>query len=139
MNNKFDVYRAYNLPMPLLNTNKKVNMIAKFQLETDYIAVDSGKSKFILLDSEEINKCTNPFVDFCDISSPTYQINLSKLCVTTLFMKKGRNIDRDCRTMVMPNSPLPIAKYISSGSWITTTNENINFEMCVSQSYDSQA
>ena len=59
--------------------------------------------------------------------SPVYPINLSKNCVISLFMKRQNDIDKFCTILVEPNSNLPMANYISSGSWLVTTKDPLDF------------
>ncbi|CAC5412556.1 unnamed protein product [Mytilus coruscus] len=116
-NNRFEVYKAYNLPMPMKNNSTKLlTMVAKFDINVEYFAVNAERSKYVLLNNDEINKCTNRFTKFCKIVSPVYPINLSKNCAISLFMKKENDIDKFCKVLVEPSSILPMANYISSGS-----------------------
>ncbi|CAG2210600.1 unnamed protein product [Mytilus edulis] len=81
-NNKFEVFKVFNLPIPMQSNKTNVNMVAKFNLESDYIAVNAERSKYILFDQNEIIQCTHPLVPYCAVSSPTYPINLTP-CVPT--------------------------------------------------------
>ncbi|CAC5401357.1 unnamed protein product [Mytilus coruscus] len=121
-NNKFEIYQAFNLPMPMQKNHTSIGMVAKYDLDVEYFAVNSERSKYVLLKHQEIQSCTNTFTKFCKIISPVYPINLSKNCITSLFLKKRNDIDKYCRVVVEPNSVLPMASYISSGSWLITTN-----------------
>ncbi|CAC5398014.1 unnamed protein product [Mytilus coruscus] len=134
-NNRFEVYKAYNLPMPMKNNSTKLlTMVAKFDINVEYFAVNAERSKYVLLKNDEINKCTDRFTKFCKIVSPVYPINLSKNCVISLFMKKEIDIDKFCKVLVEPSSILPMASYISSGSWLVTTNRPLNFAIACQNS-----
>ncbi|CAC5412413.1 unnamed protein product [Mytilus coruscus] len=116
-NNRFEVYKAYNLPMPMKNNSTKLlTMVAKFDINVEYFAVNAERSKYVLLNNDEINKCTDRFTKFCKIASPVYPITLSKNCAISLFMKKENDIDKFCKVLVEPSSIFPMANYISSGS-----------------------
>ena len=81
---KFDIYKVHNLPVTVHNmtTSSKPNsMVAHFDLETKYFAVNKDKTKYSLLDNDSISRCTNPLIDFCEIKNPIFPINLSNLCV----------------------------------------------------------
>ena len=139
-NTKFQVYRAYNLPMPMHQNKTKnlISMVAKFDIDIEYFAVNAERSKYVLFTGEEIQKCINPFTKFCKIISPVYPINLSKNCVISLFMKKQGDIDTYCRVLVEPSTILPMANYISSGSWLITTNGPLDFAIaCHSSKYQT--
>ncbi|CAG2205199.1 unnamed protein product [Mytilus edulis] len=126
-NNKFEIYQAFNLPMPMQKNHTSIGMVAKYDLDVEYFAVNAERSKYVLLKQQEIQSCTNTFTKFCKIISPVYPINLSKNCITSLFLKKRNDIDKYCRVVVEPNSVLPMASYISSGSWLVTTNTPLRF------------
>ncbi|CAG2230956.1 unnamed protein product [Mytilus edulis] len=134
-NNRFEVYKAYNLPMPMKNNSTKLlTMVAKFDINVEYFAVNAERSKYVLLNNDEINKCTDRFTKFCKIVSPVYPINLSKNCAISLFMKKENDIDKFCKVLVEPSSILPMANYISSGSWLVTTNRPLDFAIACQNS-----
>jgi hypothetical protein len=81
---KIDIYKVHNLPVTVHNmtTSSKPNsMVAHFDLETKYFAVNKDKTKYSLLDNDSISRCTNPLIDFCEIKNPIFPINLSNLCV----------------------------------------------------------
>ncbi|CAC5412852.1 unnamed protein product [Mytilus coruscus] len=90
---------------------------AKYDLDVEYFVVNAERSKYVLLKQQEIQACTNTFTKFCKIISPVYP----------LFLKKRHDIDKYCRVVVEPNSVLPMASYISSGSWLVTTNTPLHF------------
>jgi len=127
-NNKFEIYRTYNLPLPMKSNNPKLlTMVAKYEIDVEYFAVNAERSKYILFKKNEVEKCTDPFIKFCKIISPVYPINLSKNCVISLFMKKENEIEKFCKIIVEPSSILPMANYISSGSWLVTTDKPLSF------------
>ena len=126
-NKRFEVFKVHSLPLPMQTNGTDHDMVAQFQLETEYLAVNAERSQYALLQQSEVNQCTNPLIQFCSVGSPIYPINLSNLCVTTLFMKKGRKLWVDCQTSVKPFSVLPMARYISSGSWLITTKKPLQF------------
>jgi hypothetical protein len=51
---KFDIYKVHNLPVPVHNMTTSSNpnsMVAHFDLETHYFAVNKDKTKYSLLDN----------------------------------------------------------------------------------------
>ena len=132
-NNRFEIYRTYNLPLPMKSNNPKLlAMVAKYDIDVEYFAVNAERSKYVLFKDDEIEKCTDPFTKFCKIISPVYPINLSKNCIISLFMKKEIDVEKFCKVIVEPSSILPMANYISSGSWLVTTDKPFKFCHCLS-------
>ena len=95
------------------------SMVAHFDLETQYFAVNKDKTKYSLLDNDGVSRCTNPLIDFCEFKNPIFPINLSNLCVISLFT--NRDWKSTCSTIVKPNTRLPLASYISDGIWIVAS------------------
>jgi len=63
---KFDIYKVHNLPVTAHNMTTSSNpnsTVAHFDLETQYFAVNKGKTKYSLLDNDGISRCTNPLID----------------------------------------------------------------------------
>jgi hypothetical protein len=113
---KFDIYKVHNLPVPVHNmtTSSKPNsMVAHFDLETQYFAVNKDKTKYSLLDNDGISRCTNPLIDFCEFKNQIFPIKLSNLCVISLFTHQDWK--STCSTIVKHNTRLPLASYISDG------------------------
>ena len=61
--NKFEVYKIYNLPLPLKDPNVAVkempNMVAECKLESKLLAINLEQMKYILLASAELESCTS--------------------------------------------------------------------------------
>ena len=51
-----EVYKIHNLPMPVVQSPSQLgrSMTAKFELESAAIAVDTKRTKFLLLTEEEL-------------------------------------------------------------------------------------
>jgi hypothetical protein len=67
---KFDICKVHNLPVPVHNMTTSSNpnsMVAHFDLETHYFAVNKDKTKYSLLDNEGVSRCTNPLIDFMSL------------------------------------------------------------------------
>ncbi|XP_052082136.1 uncharacterized protein LOC127719850 isoform X1 [Mytilus californianus] len=122
----YEIYKIHNLPVPTTITDKQSdssNMVAQYELEAEVIAANQEKTKYMLLNTNEIDKCSNPLVNFCEIKSPVYPVNLSKLCIIALFANK-ENWKTRCTVKVRPNTILPMATYLTDSMWaVTTINE----------------
>ena len=127
----FDVYKIHNLPLSIHNStpaeNTNVNMVAKYNLETEAFMVNTDRTKYALLTKDEISMCNNKYMTFCNPKSAIYQTNLSKTCIIALFLKHTENIKQYCRSTVYFDTILPVAQYIYSGMWVVATHQPMKF------------
>ena len=65
----------------------------------------------MILEADELVHCSTPLLEYCNVKSSIFSINLMKLCVVTLLMKNKDNIKAYCQTEVIPSSFLPKATY----------------------------
>ena len=78
---QFEIYNIFNLPLIMHKnwSNQDNTLVAQYKLETNGLAVNAEKTKYVILSDNEVQKCANPSVTFCGIKSAVYPINLSKL------------------------------------------------------------
>ena len=55
-------------------------MVAHFDLETKYFAVNKDKTKYSLLDNDGVSRCTNPLIDFVGLQIQFFLL-ISVTCV----------------------------------------------------------
>ena len=132
IHHKYYIYKVHNLPFPIKGKDDNVpsalkSMVAYRRLESKYIGVNMERSRFMLLDTEEVQQCISHRLQFCALRQPIYPVNLSRLCVIAIFMNERSNIDRLCQTYVRTNEILPFSEYISDGHYAISTNKNVQF------------
>lgn len=71
---------------------RRINMIGRYEIEAKALTINRVKNKFILLKEEEIKKCTNPLLNFCQLMSPAYSIHQNKLCVSLIRQNQKANL-----------------------------------------------
>jgi hypothetical protein len=121
----FQIFKPFNLPIPVnLNSSddRSFSMLAYSNIEAKPIGVNVQKTKYILLNDEGLDKCIQPGVNYCNIKSPIYRINLSKLYIVALFMKDNALIKENCKNTIPLNALSLMAEYISDGTWVVVTN-----------------
>lgn len=116
--------------MVVKNNNKRIcylsGMIARYKVEADYIALNSGRTKFMLLSAEEARRCRDDTLGTCTSLSPIYKTGNRKLCILELFEGRGEGIKRICQVEVLTNSALPQAISVSDGVWAVATQKHIS-------------
>ena len=81
----FEIYLVINLPIPYPRTDQKMEAVAKYRLETEYIALNLARTKFMMLPEEEASKCKADALRTCTPTSPIYVTGNYNLCVLELF------------------------------------------------------
>ncbi|XP_045163143.2 uncharacterized protein LOC123527611 [Mercenaria mercenaria] len=128
LNENYEVYELHSMPFPYFvgenmtkgskeSKNGLKEMTATYELEASAMLINQGRTKYALIEQNEISKCKNQVLHFCNIKSPIFQVNLSKMCVISLFIKDETKINTYCQVMVRPSSRLPSARYIDSNIW----------------------
>ncbi|ESO87464.1 hypothetical protein LOTGIDRAFT_166618 [Lottia gigantea] len=103
--------------------------VAQYKLETTTLAVSVDSTKYALITDNESKQCTNPHMNFCQIKSPIFPINLSELCVMALFSKNEIKASSRCDVSVKPNEILPTSVYFTNGYWAVVVREQTRFSI----------
>lgn len=121
----YEIYQVINLPMPYPKTNQKLEAIARYKVEWDFLALNLARTKFMLITSEEANRCKVDALGTCVSASPIYVAGSHDLCVLELFKKNKRGIKKHCKIEVLPSVILPTAISILDGIWAVATQEGL--------------
>lgn len=70
--------------------------INMYDLEANSIAVNTDRSQYMLLSSNELRSCSNPLMGFCFAKSPVYKTSVSKLCIIALFLQEEQKV-KNCQ------------------------------------------
>ena len=103
--------------------------MAKYKLETSGLAINPERTKYMVWEADELVQCITPFLEYCNVKSSVFPINLSKLCIAALFMKNKGNIKAYCQTEVIPNTLLPKATYVFDVIWIIALQAELSFSI----------
>lgn len=84
----------------------------RYQIETEYIALNSARMKFMMLMTEEVpGRC------FRYSLSHIYVTGNHRLCVLELFKDNKERIKENCQVEILTNTVLPQTISISDGVW----------------------
>lgn len=127
---QFELYIAHNLDIPLLNHTDIVDykFMAKYQLESRYLAINKRRTQYALLSEIEAKNCLANNL-YCHIKSPVYAVMSSKMCVIKLVLNIEPEIKKYCRKIVDSNIVLPKAEYLSDGHWLISTKTPLQFSI----------
>ena len=131
--NKFEIYNVINSQLPFYDSNLTVslqqNFVAKHKLKTSALAISPERTKYMILEADKLVHCSTPLLEYCNVESSVFPINISKLCVVALFMSNKDNIKACCQTEVLPNSLLPKATYVFDSMWIIAMQAKLSFSI----------
>ena len=125
----FEIYQVINLPIPYPRADQEVGAVARYRLETEYIALNLARNKFMMLPEGEANKCKTDALRTCTSTSPIYVTGNYNLCVLELFKGDKGGIRRYCRVEILADVILPQAISICDGVWAVATQREIDLSM----------
>ena len=144
INDKFELYKVHYLPSITQRTNEllsrtQYDIAAAYELESNYFAINPERTKFLFLSETDVQTCTLQALKFCGLRNPIYPINLSRFCITTLFIGDQANIKKNCKTNVYPNALLPQAEYIAASSYVVSTRNTMTFNQVCTHSVSTKS
>lgn len=129
----YEIYNVINIHIPILSNND--NMALKYQLEANSFMISKDRSHYALLSDQERIMCTDIMLQYCNPRVGLFPINLSKLCLTALFLGDSKNINVNCKK-VLVYTTLPTASYVENGLWVITTKTPLTFTIqCQKQNH----
>ena len=73
----FEIYQIINLPIPYPKADQKLGTVARYRLETEFLA----RMKFMMLSAGEASNCKADSFGTCTSVSQIYVMGNYKLCV----------------------------------------------------------
>ncbi|MES9990712.1 MAG: envelope fusion protein, partial [Candidatus Thiodiazotropha sp.] len=132
-NGEYEVYKIHTLPLPWVNSSSTYQslpeMVATYDVQYTGLLINKERSNYALLNSDEVQACSNAVMRYCTPRNAVLPVNLHRLCILALFFKNNADIDAYCHRVVIPNSVLPQAKYLSVGQWVVSLTEPLTFSI----------
>ena len=122
-NSKLELFQIHNLPFP--GQKEFRGATAKYDIESAGLAINDGRTEYILLNKEEFAICTSHLDSFCELNKVRYMINAKMHCVPSLFISDTKSIKKNCKAHIFPNTLLPRPQYLRDGVWGISTNETL--------------
>ena len=102
---RYEIYKTYNLPIPLSKKNAK--LLLKYDLESKMFKVWKDRAKFSLLSESTYHLCKSYHYQFCNPETAFYQSNVNQFCIMALYMQNVQDNNRFCKQMAVLNQKLP--------------------------------
>ena len=109
---QFEVYQVLDMPVPYLATN----LTASYDLEFRNFGISKDRTRYIVLNNEDMAKCGLEKVKFCSINSPIYGAHERQTCVISLFLRNAVEASTLCQTKVSAIK-LPQAQRQDEENW----------------------
>ena len=127
-NSRLELFQIHNLPFP--GKREFQNSIAQYELTAKGIALNYGRTEYMLLNEPEFSLCSSNTDLFCKLNNVRFMIGAKMHCESSLFMADSISIKQNCEIQVSYDVLLPTAVYINKGRWAISTKET--FPMSVS-------
>ncbi|XP_060575674.1 uncharacterized protein LOC132733092 [Ruditapes philippinarum] len=109
MYEQFDIYHMASLPLPINITEQKIEstMVADYKLHGVGLAINEQRTRFAILNKDELSSCSVQGLPYCRFSSALYSVATTKKCPIHLFLHSKDKIKKYCHKTVVPNVALP--------------------------------
>ena len=132
----FDIYKIHNLPVPRKEHNQ-TGILAKYDLETNNIAINKKRTQFALLSNQETKQCSSPLKAYCTFKSPLYSVMNTKTCAIHLFKGNKEEIVKFCKIVIVQGFNLPKAQYLTQGHWLIISTDDLSFTVSCNASQNA--
>ena len=106
LDSSMTLYKIHNLPIFEPSIKKSL----EYTIEGYNLAVTKDNKYASLLTDSEFITCTLAAVHFCSLSTGLYNIDNSKWCILSFFLKSNKKIVKNCRVHIN-NITGPQARY----------------------------
>ena len=128
VNSQFELFKIHTLYFPGKGTFGK--NIARYDINEKGLAINKGRTEYIVMNSQEFTTCSSNIDNFCDIHVVKYLVGAKLHCVMSLFSSDNLATKSNCQVRIYPNIVLPQPMLIRNGVWAVATN--ITFKMTIS-------
>ena len=114
---KLHIATCFRLLIPNLLVGQKLEMIAKYRIDTKHKALNLARIKFMPLTREEAERCKTEILGICTSANPIYMKGNHRVCVLELFKGDKDEIKNHCQEEALTNTwlPKPSMKLMESG------------------------
>ena len=124
LDSSMTLYKIHNLPI----FEPRIKKSLEYQIEGYNLAVTKDNKYASLLNYSKFITCTLAAGHFCSLSTGLYNIDNSKWCILSLYLKDNMKIAKNCRVDVN-NITGPHARYLDQGLWAIAVSEPMQMEI----------
>ena len=96
------MYEGINLTIPFPRVEQKHEIVAKYKVIAEFLALNPESTKSMLLSREEAKRCQNDHLGTCRTASLVYITGSNKLCMTGSFRGDKGWIEENCQYWLGP-------------------------------------
>ena len=107
--------------MPLLGRTRvdkdDKKLLAYYKLESNYLAINSDRSQYILLTETPVKDCVQSGLQICNVKSPIRNANVGLNCLLSNFNQDKVHVKKFCNVWIHQTT-LPTAFYLSNDVYL---------------------
>ena len=118
--------------MPLLGRTRvdkdDKKLLAYYKLESNYLAINSDRSQYILLTETQVKDCVQSGLQICNVKSPIRNANVGLNCLLSNFNQDKVHVKKFCNVWIHQTT-LPTAFYLSNDVYLVTLDKPTVFHL----------
>ena len=118
----FTLYRVVVLPLPVPDSEQSSEVI----IEGTHFAVSNMGNSFVILDKDELAKCTKNELAYCPLHKASMNLARSPCCLGSLFLGNEPEVKRNCPIKVTDIRKFPMFVHLTKGKWMVATRDEVS-------------
>ena len=118
LDSSMTLYKIYNLPIYHQDIGKSLI----YQIEGNNLATTKDNKNATILSDSDFIKCTLVQGHFCFLNTALFYLETNPMCLTALFLKNNRKIDKQCKQYKWTSSKLFRSRHLSHSSHWRNSN-----------------
>ena len=115
----FTLYKIVALPLPVIDTIQS----SEISLDGTHFAVSDRGNAYVILDEDEIAKCTKSEMTYCPLHRAAMNLDRAPSCLGSLFLEDETGIQNNCPVKILDDQTFPRFRHLIHGKWMVATRE----------------
>lgn len=132
----FDLFEVKSLPIPnyQIGTTNNFSLIAKYDISTEYFAMNENRQNYMIYSHYDFVKCTIRNLKFCYIPKPKFYLEETTPCEILSFLTDNPH-QMGC-AISLQSTQLPVnVEHIHGSIWLILTSVSIRIHIICANSY----
>ena len=127
--------------MPLLGRTRvdkdDKKLLTYYKLESNYLAINSDRSQYILLTETQVKDCVQSGLQICNVKIPIRNANVGLNCLLSNFNQDKVHVKKFCNVWIHQTT-LPTAFYLSNDVYLVILDKPTVFHLSCKKVEDSK-
>ena len=112
---QLEIYQVFNLVIP------HSNLSAHYAIDTKYLGVTYDETKAVEILEQQFITCQQANEQFCSINAPLQPHAIPPLCITAIYAKDKKGIEKRCSLQIRNTNSAIIPVPVAPNLWILTS------------------